>query len=74
MNGPNDARRVVWARFLPLKPLPGFLLPFRPYRSSLPFVVAAAAVAVTVLCNGGAGGAGSVALLILVVGVVSKNS
>ena len=22
MNGPNDARRIIWARFLPLKPLP----------------------------------------------------
>ena len=30
MNGPNDTSCVVWARFLPLKPLPHFL-PFWPY-------------------------------------------
>ena len=34
MNGPNDARCIAWAHFLPLKPLPHFL-PFQPYRRCL---------------------------------------
>ena len=46
MNGPNDARRVVWAHFFPLNPLPISYL-------SESFVVGiaatAAAVAVTVV-------------------------